>query len=264
MIRSTLLIVLLTAGVCYGGTRDPSVPDQRYVEYGEKHECVVPIYGDCDCGNGRPHQFAASAVVISPRWVLTAAHVVKDKSSVKVRVRGREFSLKKVVANKHFKENMLGLYDIAMGESEENMELDFYPKLYDGRDEGGKIASICGYGITGTFNTGANLSDDKKRAGSNIVCRTMGHVMVCSATDPLRTNMEFMIAHGDSGGGLFIDQKLAGINSFVSAADKNPNSSYGDECHHTRISLFIPWIESCMRGEELEDEVEAEEEKEAK
>jgi hypothetical protein len=263
MIRNALLIVLLTSGACFGGTREPSVPDQRYIEYGEKHECVVPIYGNCDCGKGKPHHFAASAVVISPRWVITAAHVVKDNSGVKVRLRDREFSIRKVVVNRHFKENTMGLYDIAMCESEEDMELDFYPQLYDGKDEGGKVASICGYGITGTFGTGAHLSDGRKRAGSNIVRRTGGHVMVCSATDPKKTNMEFMISHGDSGGGLFIDQKLAGINSFVSAEDRNPNSSYGDECHHTRISLFVPWIEACMRGEDLEDEVEAEEEREA-
>jgi hypothetical protein len=263
MIRNALLIVLLAAGACFAGTRDPSVPDEKYVEYGEKHECVVPIYGDCECGNGRPHQFAASAVVISPRWVVTAAHVVKDKSGVKVRVKGREFSMRKVVINKRFREEILGLYDIAMCESEEDMDLGFYPKLYEGRDESGRVASICGYGLAGTFSTGAYLSDNKKRAGSNVVCRTEGHVMVCSATDPRKTNMEFLIAHGDSGGGLFIDQKLAGINSFVSAADGKPNSSYGDECHHTRISLFTPWIEACMKSEDLEDEVEAEGEREA-
>jgi hypothetical protein len=256
MIRITLLIVLLAAGACYGGTRDPSVPDEKYVEYGSKYECVVPIYGECVCGKGKYHEFHASAVVISPRWVVTAAHVVHGQPGAKVKVRGKEFVLKRVIVNRHFDESRLGMYDIAMGETEGDMGLDFYPKLYEERNEAGKTAGICGYGITGTFSTGATLSDGKKRAGSNVVCRIENHVMVCSATDAKRTNMEFMISHGDSGGGLFIDQRLAGINSFVSAADKNPNSSYGDECHHTRISLFLPWIEGCMKGEEPKEEVE--------
>jgi hypothetical protein len=259
MIRRTLLILVLAAGACYGGTRDPSVPDAKYVEYGRKYECVVPIYGECACGNGKYHEFRASAVVISPRWVVTAAHVLHGQRGAKVKVRDREFALRRIVVNRHFKENRLGMYDIAVAETEEDMGLDFYPALYRERDEAGKVAGICGYGLTGTFASGATVSDNTKRAGSNVVCRIEDHVMVCSVTDPRKTKMEFMIAHGDSGGGLFIDGKLAGINSFVSAADKNPNSSYGDECHHTRVSIFVPWIEACMLGEEPKDEVPAEE-----
>ena len=52
-----------------------------------------------------------------------------------------------------------------------------------------------------------------------------------------------MIGSGDSGGGLFLDGKLAGINSFVMAADGKTNSDYGDECAHTRISTYKKWIE---------------------
>lgn len=260
MNRIALLIFMAVSGACHGGTRDPSVPDQRYIDYGSKHECVVPIYGDCNCDKDRPHQFSASAVVISPRWILTAAHVVKDKSSVKIRLKEDEISIKKVIANRHFDEDKLALYDIAIGESDRDMVLGFYPELYEDPDEGGKVASICGYGITGTFITGGRVSDGVRRAGSNVVRGINNHVLVCSATDRRKTNLEFMIAHGDSGGGLFIDQKLAGINSFVSAVDKNPNSSYGDECHHTRVSLFVPWIKGCMEGNEPEGKVDPTEE----
>jgi hypothetical protein len=253
------MILLLASGVCYGGTRDPSVPDEKYVEYGQKYECVIPIYGECNCGDGEYHEFHASAVAISPRWILTAAHVLHGQKKAKVKVRDREFALKRIFVNRHFKEEIVGMYDIAIGETEEDMGLDFYPSLYKEKDEKGKVAGICGYGLNGTFATGAKFSDKKKRAGSNIVCRIEDHVMVCSATDSLKTKMEFMIAHGDSGGGLFIEQKLAGINSFVSALDKKPDSSYGDECHHTRISIFVPWIEACMKGEEPLEKVVVEE-----
>jgi hypothetical protein len=57
-----------------------------------------------------------------------------------------------------------------------------------------------------------------------------------------KTELEFLIASGDSGGGLFIDNKLAGINSCVMAVDKKPDSTYNDESGHTRISKFIGWI----------------------
>ena len=61
--------------------------------------------------------------------------------------------------------------------------------------------------------------------------------------------MEFLIASGDSGGGMFINGKLAGINSFVTAADGTTNSDYGDECCHTRISIFAKWIKDHIDDE---------------
>jgi secreted trypsin-like serine protease len=257
MSLKAFLPILLCMSMCHAGTIDPRVPDSKYVEYGEQHECVVPIYGDCECedGGGKPHKFAASAVVLGPRWVVTAAHVVRGTSGVRVRVRGKEYAIRKVVVNKHFDPDKIGLYDIAMGNSEEDMELPFYPDLYEDKNEEGKVASMCGYGVTGTFGSGAVRSDNKKRAGSNVIDRIENHVVVCSLGTQRHTNMEFMISHGDSGGGLFIDQKLAGINSFVSATDGKPNSDYGDECHHTRISIFAPWIRGNMNGEEPDGEV---------
>jgi secreted trypsin-like serine protease len=218
---------------------------------------VVPIYGNCESGmqDGKPHQFSASAVVIGRRWVVTAAHVVSKTSGVRVRVRGAEHAMKRVIVNRMFKEENLGRYDIALCESEDDMALDFYPGLYEGSDESGKVASICGYGSTGTFSSGAVRSDGRKRAGSNKVDRAERHVLVCSTGSGAKTELEFVIAPGDSGGGMFIDQKLAGINSFVSAVDGKSNSDYGDECAHTRISLFVPWIRACMNGEEIETSV---------
>lgn len=250
------LAFFLAASPCMAGTISPSVPDGRYVEYGSRYKCVVPIYGECHCGKNEkdPHDFHASAVVIDKRWVVTAAHVVLKSSKVSVRIGDSEHRMKRVVVNRMFKEEVLGRYDIAMCESEDDMVMDFYPSLYEEGTEAGKVAAICGYGTTGTFSTGAVRSDGLKRAGSNVVQRVENHVLVCSATDPRATELEFMIAPGDSGGGLFIDQKLAGVNSFVMATDGKSNSDYGDECCHTRISSFVPWIRANMRGEPLEDE----------
>ena len=57
------------------------------------------------------------------------------------------------------------------------------------------------------------------------------------------TVLEYMIGSGDSGGGLFIEGKLAGINSCVMAVERSPMSKYGEESGHTRVSKFIDWIE---------------------
>ena len=251
-----LFAFLMISCSCLAGTISPGVPDERYLAYGGDYECVVQIYGQCECGKQKSaHMLSASAVVVDRRWLVTAAHVVHKSSGVRVKVRDAEHRIRRVVVNKFFEEDMLGRYDIALCESEDDMVLDFYPKIYEGSSEVGKTAGICGFGSTGTFSTGAVKSDGRRRAGSNVVQRSENHVLVCSVTDPRTTNLEFMIAPGDSGGGLFIDQKLAGINSFVSATDGKSNSDYGDECCHTRVSLFANWIKAHIRGEEPPHEV---------
>jgi len=121
--------------------------------------------------------------------------------------------------------------------------LDFYPDLYETEDEVGKLCSISGYGFYGTFDTGAISSDENGRAGTNMIDYIDNDLLICSPSRPDRTTeLEFIIATGDSGGGLFIEGRLAGINSCVLARDNKPNSSYTDESGHTRISKYKEWI----------------------
>jgi hypothetical protein len=189
--------------------------------------------------------FEASAVAISSHVALTAAHVVDKSDLVKIRIGEDTFKALKVIVNPSFKEEDVGHSDIAICVCEGDFGLDFYPDLYEDSDEVSKVVSMSGYGMSGTFSTGSVRSDKKKRAGSNIICRSERDVLVCNLKDK-RTALEFMIAPGDSGGGLFINNKLAGINSFVMAADGKTDSDYGDECAHTRISKFLDWIRKNM------------------
>jgi secreted trypsin-like serine protease len=241
------LMVVLATSFSYSGTIDPSVPDSRHVEYGRQFIHVAKIKGICNCKKrDGEHDFHASAVIISPHWAVTAAHVVSSADDVAIVAGGKEYKISKVEIHKDFDKDKVGNNDIALCYSEENFGMDFYPELYVRDDEAGKIATICGYGTTGTFSTGAVKSDDLKRAGSNVIERTERKCLVCNNLGGRRTELEFMIASGDSGGGLFIDGKLAGVNSFVMADDGKPNSDYGDECAHTRVSLYADWIKETM------------------
>jgi hypothetical protein len=151
------------------------------------------------------------------------------------------------IYHKDFLEKNYGTFDIAIGFSEEPINLKNYPDLYTEENEVEKLCSIVGYGFHGTFETGAISIDNKRRAGLNIIEYIDKHLLICTPSTPgenRKTKLEFLLATGDSGGGLFIDNKLAGINSCVMATDKKPNSSYTDEGGHTRISQFIDWIAS--------------------
>lgn len=237
--------ILLLLFVCLSskaGTISENVDDKKYLEYASQFECVVSIDGSYQDGK----IFSASAVAIRPKWLLTAAHVVENCKEAKITHKDKKIKILKITPHKDFSSNKFGYYDICLIKIEEDLKMKFYPSLYKEKDEIGKVVSICGFGLTGTFRTGCRFGDNKKRAGSNIIDYSEKTILVCSPSQinsKTNTSLEFLICSGDSGGGLFLDGKLAGINSGVVAIDKNPNSSYGDESCHTRISIMIDWIE---------------------
>lgn len=244
MFRYILLIfcLLLTPNIS-GGTRDPNTSDTKYLEFGSKFVHTGTLTGNYE--NDSTKFFGASAVAIDDHHILTAAHVVNKASACFFTVQGNKYCISEVIIHEDFNDNSFGVSDIAIGYSEKPFNFDFYPKLYEGDDEVGKVCSIAGFGFTGTFNTGANTIDGKKRAGSNTIDRIFENLLICSPSnkgESNRTTLEILIASGDSGGPLYINGELAGINSCVMASDKNPNSSYTDESGHTRVSKFIQWI----------------------
>jgi len=243
-----LFFLLLTPQMVLAGTRDPEVPDEKYVEYAKDFHCIGKL-----CGlTSDKKMYCASAVAIKPRWIITAAHVVLNSKKCTLKINDKEITISKIVTHEKFNENKFGEYDIALGKCDSNIELKFYPELYNKEDEVDKICCMSGFGLHGTFNTGAKKSDNLKRAGSNFIDKIDRHLLICSPSiSKKKTSLEFLIASGDSGGGLFIDNKLAGINSCVlSDQGSAPDSSYGDESGHTRISIFKEWIIENTRTEE--------------
>lgn len=235
-----MIILLLSNNVIHSGTIDPNVPDQKYLEYAKDFHYVGKLCGQTNDNKN----FCASCVAIDDETILTAAHVVNDIKTAYIYINDKKICVSKFIVHKDF-ETEFGIADIALGYCDETIGLKFYPELYEGDDEVDKVCSISGYGICGTFKTGAYISDNNKRAGSNIIDDIYQNLLVCTPSLPRsrgHTSLEFIIASGDSGGGLFIGNKLAGINSCVMATNRVPNSKYGDESCHTRISKFIDWI----------------------
>lgn len=237
----SIVSVVLCGILSCAGTIDPSIPDSKYIEYGKQFPCVVKICGVEKNGD----KFCASSVIIDNHHILTAAHVVGDcDKCFIVTDEDDTYLISKIIVHKDFDKDF-GMGDIALGYSKSDFNLPFYPKLYTNKDEVGKTCAIAGFGLTGNFNNGASVSDKNRRAGSNVIDRTYQDLLIC---DPSRrssgehTVLEFFIASGDSGGGLFIDGKLAGINSCIMASGRSPKSKYDEESGHTRISKFIEWI----------------------
>ena len=242
-------VLALADATTLAGTRDPETPDEKYVEFGKKFPFVRKIRA-VERAPKDPkavHVFYGSAVMIKPHWVLTAAHVLLDVGQPTIlgdELDPVEYPLVHTISHPQFDDGKNGYYDIALCYSEKDLGLDFYPALYTDHDELGKDATVAGFGFHGTFNTGMVEQDGKRRAGSNKISSLERSVLVCDPSMYQKTAMEFLITPGDSGGGLFIGNKLAGIHSFLMAADGKPNGTYTDESAHTRVSLYADWVES--------------------
>ena len=239
--RLIIFLFLVLCSLSYGGTIDPNISDQKYLDFGSKFYCVVKL-----CGSYNDDSlFCASGVIIDKHFILTAAHVVQGYKTCYATIDDEKFILTDIIIHKDFN-SQFGIGDIALGYCEDGFSLNNFPPLYTDNNETGKVASIAGWGLTGNFHTGIHKSDNKLRAGSNTVDGIDKDMLVCSPSrygHKDHTILEYMIGSGDSGGGLFIDGKLAGINSCVIAVGRSPMSKYDEESGHTRISKFLGWIE---------------------
>ncbi|NDE17977.1 hypothetical protein EBZ80_23930, partial [bacterium] len=231
----------------------------KYVEFGRQFANVVRIRAKAPCDNPecplKEHDQYGSAVIIRPNWILTAGHVLKGTSGATIlRDDNTEYPLSHVVVHKDFEDGKFGMHDVAVGYSSKDFKAEFYPELYKHDDELGKAITFAGFGFPGTFSTGFDIKrgDHKRRAGHNKIDAMTHTVLICTpSTGSARFPLEFMITPGDSGGGMFIGNKLAGINSFLMAADKKPDGTYGDESAFTRVSLYKDWVESQIKQYEL-------------
>ena len=249
--------------------------DSSYIALGNSaaYSSVGQIYGTTSGG-----AFAASGVLISSDWVLTAGHVTSGATSLTFFLdsggtdftRAGAITADSWVSNPNWNGTLssgydLGLIHLSSSASCVGDGTCSTAALYTGTGEINRVGTEVGFGMTGTGSTGATTFDGLKRGGQNMVdttFRTSGKINRILAADfdsglasdnatgssnPLP--LESIIAPGDSGGGLFENLNgtdfLVGITSFISGLlDSVPDSDYGDVAGWTRVSSFVSWIDS--------------------
>lgn len=251
------LLALGFAARAEGGTRDPGTPDAQYLAFGEKFPFVVRVCverdGQEENGDVFTEHWCASGVVIRKHWVITAAHVVSGGNRAFARDDAKKlYALGKIIAHKGYQPGRVGWDDIALAHSPEPIELEFYPELYRDNNELGQACTFAGFGIHGTFSSEKRVSDKLRRAGHNKIEGAADAVLFCDPSrGPEKFPLEFSITPGDSGGGMFLGNKLAGINSFLLHSDGKGDGTYGDTSAFTRVSLYADWVESQIQKYEL-------------
>jgi hypothetical protein len=189
-----------------------------------------------------------SAIAIDKHWILTAAHVVVDSypEDLIFRIDHNLYLVDKVIVHKLFdKYSDSSIADIAICRTRNPIILNKYHTLYDGQDEKDAFCSIVGSGIYGSIFSFKRIKDYKIRAGTNMVDSIFEDKLRTNFSIAFPTKLEYLISYGDSGGPLLIDDKIAGIHSFINGPFNS--STIGTHAFHTRVSIYYNWIKENMQ-----------------
>lgn len=275
--RSPLLLLLLAGSLALparAGTIRSDRLDQDYVSLGAS--ASYSAAGKIEVSGDIPG-FIGSGTLVGNKWVLTAAHLMEGANHATFQVGGNTYTADGWVAHPGWKGEARKGNDLALMRLSAPVNNVAPVGLYRAKDEFGQTGVFTGVGRTGTGDSGAITYDGVPRAGTNAIDGmsvgkkkvyttklTKGaKIFIVDFDDPAQpgknvvgssepTDLEFLIAQGDSGGAVFLpgpsgQPLIAGIHSYGEAPVGLDDSGYGDVTGHTRVSSYAKWIDKQIK-----------------
>jgi hypothetical protein len=232
-----------------------------------------------------PGAGALSGVLVSPYWVLTAAHNV---GSLTFQVEGgAPITSASYVVVPGWTGDVNQGYDLALVRLTSPITAVDPALLYSGKDELTSTATLVGYGVLRDGNTGAiEGARGVRRAGTNIIDRYAtftGGITPQSAdgsdrvgllwdfdsplTPPTKNRwgsptplpLEYQPALGDSGSPLFVEIDgqfyVMGITSAILNGQNGTANQYGAAAVFTRVSSFNNYVDGSAYQHFVEDTI---------
>jgi len=208
----------------YGGSLHHKFKDNDYIAYAENMPIVKIIADDKFC----------SGVPVSESAILTIKHAIEYQNNIQIFYNDLLLGIRNITYHKKEDLAIINLKDLI------NCNDIAY---YEDVPLIGKVCSIGGYGVKHENGKRNNL-DLVKRGGQNQIIWETDSYFECCMDDMNSVDLEFIPTIGDSGGPVFIDNKLVGLNKYVKSTDGLADSSYGDISGHIKLRKYVSWIQA--------------------